>query len=77
MSLPSAIAQLEAEVEDYGHGTPRGPKEGTSDWFLLRAKRLALSSLRRASQLQLNEPAAFNRHYRAVGKLLKHEETEE
>lgn len=73
MSLAAAIAQLEAEVLDFGQGTARQPKEGTADWFLLRAKSMGLSSLKRAQQLRLDSPASAERYFRASSRLLKHE----
>lgn len=74
MSLHQAIKQLEAEVGEFRQGTPSAPKEGTADWFLLRAKSLSLSTLRRADQMMLaGNPAAAERFFGACGRLLKHE----
>lgn len=53
MSLASAIAQLSAEVAEFKQGTVTQPKEGAADWFLLRAKSLGLSYLKKAQQLAL------------------------
>ncbi len=78
MSLQSAIEMLQAEVDDFGQGTSRQPKEGSADWFLLRAKSLGLSSLKRAAQLKVDKsPVAANRHFLAVSRVLKHEVKEE
>lgn len=74
MSLTAAIRMLQAEVDAYGQGTPRAPKEGYPDWYLLRAKSLALSALKRADQLALEaSPAGAERYFSACGKLFKNE----
>jgi len=74
MSLPAAIKILQAEVDGFGQGTPRAPKEGTADWYVLRAKSLALSTLKRADQLALAySPAQAERFFASCGKTLKHE----
>ena len=73
VSLERAIEQLEAEVADFRQGSPGQPKEGTPEWFLLRAKALGLSHLRRMQQLQLeNDPAACERYYRSCSATFKH-----
>ena len=72
MSLERAIVQLEAEVADFRQGSPGQPKEGTPEWFLLRAKALGLSHLRRMQQLQVGgDPAAAERYYRGCSALFK------
>ena len=72
MSLERAIELLEAEVADFRQGSPGQPKEGTPEWFLLRAKALGLSSLRRMQQLQVGgDPAASERYYRSCSALFK------
>lgn len=74
MSLKAAIDQLAAEIELFRPGTPAAPKEGTPDWFLLRAKSLSLSTLRRADQLMLgSNPPAAERFFNSCSKLFKAE----
>lgn len=74
MSLHAAQKMLEAEVASFGPGTPRAPKEGTADWWLLRSKALALSCLRRADQLALGySPAQAERFFGACGRQFKQE----
>lgn len=74
MSLRAAIQALQVEVNDFRHGTPNAPKEGTQDWWLLRAKMLALSTLKRADQIALEgNPAGGERFFAACGRQLKHE----
>ena len=63
MSLARAIATIEAEMTALGLGTKDQPAEGTEGWYLLRAKALGLSFLRRATQEE-NNPAALERHFR-------------
>lgn len=72
MSLDRAIAQLEAEVAAFNQGTLQQPAENSTEWFVLRAKSLGLSALRRMAQLQLHgEPASAERYYREAGKRCK------
>lgn len=67
-ALDSAIDSLRAEVEAFhpAHAAAR-PAAGTTDWFLLRAKSLGLSSLLRMRQLGL-DPAAAERYHQAAEK---------
>jgi len=72
MSLDRAILRLTEEIAEYQHGTPQAPKEKTVDWFLLRAKSLGLTCLRRMQQLQVEEDVAgAERFYRACAKSFK------
>lgn len=75
LSLPpleAAIAALEEEVEAFNQGTNQQPADGSSDWFVLRAKALGLSQLRRMAQLGLHgDPAAAERFYRSCAKTFK------
>lgn len=74
MSLNAAMKQLEAELLEFRQGTPAQPKEGSADWWLLRSKTLALSTLRRADQLALGgNTVGAERFFTACGRLLKHE----
>jgi hypothetical protein len=70
MSLQKAIEVIEAELKD--QGTARQPADGTVEWWLMQARALGLSWLRRAGQLELGDriPAA-SEHYRKAGKYLK------
>ena len=72
MSLDRAIEQLQTEVTSYGHGTPTQPKPESAEWFLLRAKTLGLSALRRMKQLGVaGDPAAAERYYRRSSNEVK------
>lgn len=51
MSLERAIATLEAEVAGFKQGTPDQPREGTEGWYVLRAKSLGLSLLKRMRKI--------------------------
>lgn len=74
MSLRAAIKTLEMEVADFRQGTPQQPAEGSQDWWLLRAKSMALSSLRRADAMALeNNPRGGERFFSSCSRLLKHE----
>lgn len=57
MSLDAAINILQAEVDAFGQGTKRQPRDGDPEWYLLRAKTLGLSSLKRMKQLELGSSA--------------------
>lgn len=72
MSLDRAIVLMEEEVADFQNGTASAPKEGTAEWFLLRAKALGLSQLRRMKQLEVGDnPAAAERFYRGCAVTFK------
>ena len=72
MSLDTAIAVLGTEIAAYQQGTSTQPSEGTADWYLLRAKSLGLSCLKRQKQLQIeNDPGACERHYKAASSATK------
>ncbi len=73
MSIDAAIAILEAEVDSFNQGVPRvQPEENTTEWFILRAKALGLSHLRRMKQLGAHEdPAAAERFYRNCSSTFK------
>lgn len=72
MSLDAAIKVLEEEVAAFQQGTKDQPKEGSVDWFLLRARALSLSHLKRMQQLNLQgDAAAAERHYRNCSNLVK------
>lgn len=72
MSLDAAIKVLEAEVSAFQQGTKHQPKEGSADWYLLRARALSLSHLKRMQQLNLQgDIAAAERHYRKCSNLVK------
>ena len=64
MSLDRAITQLEEELAALGLGTKDQPAEGTTEWFLLRAKAIGLSFLRKARQMNGAPPAEIERHFR-------------
>lgn len=72
MSLRLAIAQLEAEIAGFKQGTAQQPKEGSVEWFLLRAKATGLSMLKRMEQLDVErDAAAAERYYRKCGVEVK------
>lgn len=72
MSLKSAIDQLQVEVDSFGQGTQAQPRENTPEWFLLRAKAIGLSVLKRMAQLDIErDPAACERLYRECSKEAK------
>ena len=78
MSLDRAIVQLQAEISAFRQGTPQQPGENSTDWFLLRAKALGLSMLKRMQQLELKErPAEAERYYRNCSKTAKLETEKE
>lgn len=58
MSLSLALEQLQAEVDSFLQGTKQQPREGTADWFLLRAKSIGLSYLRSIEKQKLDQPAS-------------------
>jgi hypothetical protein len=71
-AIDRAIAQLQEEVDAYHQGTAQAPLEDSPEWFVLRAKSLGLSHLKRARQLGAHEkPAAAERFYRACSKTFK------
>ena len=71
-ALDAAIAVLESEVAalmavNRPSAAGADVNTGSADWFLLRAKSLSLSSLRRMAQLGLHEDAAAaERYHRAA-----------
>lgn len=70
MSLDAAIARCAAEFDSLGLGSPRGPKEGTTGWYVARARAAGLSMLRRAKQLEATSPDEFEGFARAhVGEV--------
>jgi hypothetical protein len=72
MSLDKAIEILQKEVEAFGQGTSGQPKDGTAEWFLLRAKSNGLSFLKRLKQLGIEEsPAASERFSREIKRFVK------
>ena len=70
MRLERALAQMEAEVAEFGQGSVRQPREGTTEWYVVRAKSLGLSFLRQASKRKLEG------NPRAVDLLFKHNSVE-
>lgn len=67
--LEQAISSLQDEVEGFHQGTKSQPKDDSADFFLLRAKALGLSALKRMIQLGVEgDPAATERFYRECAK---------
>jgi hypothetical protein len=74
MSLQRAIEQLQAEVDAFNQGTPSQPKDGTTEFFLLRAKALGLASLKQMEKGGVEgNIAAAERLYRDGLQLAKRE----
>ncbi len=72
MSIDVAITNLQAEVDSFQQGTKLQPKNGTADWFRLRALSLGLSHLKRIKQLGVHsDPEAAERFYRACSNTFK------
>lgn len=72
MSIDRAIAKLDEEILSFNNGTKQQPAEGSTEWFLLRAKTLGRSALKRMRDLGVNEdPEAAEKHYRHSLKGLK------
>ena len=70
--LDAAIRQLQSEIDGLMHANKPSASgadlnTGSTDWWLLRAKSLGLSSLRRMAQLELHgDPVAAERYHRAA-----------
>ena len=75
MSLDTAIARMEAEVEELRSAIQ---KTSTTDWFVVHAKVLGLSHLRNLKASGLgNDAAAAGRCYKACLKFHKEDEKAE
>lgn len=71
-ALEAAIEVMAAEVAAFQQGTKSQPAEKTTDWFLLRAKSLGLSSLRTMKAQQLDEdPVGAERFHRTASIHMK------
>lgn len=72
MSLDSALKLLDAQIEEYGQGTPQQPAEGSTGWFMLRALSCGRMLLLRMKQLEAHDdPAAAERFYLQSSKSFK------
>lgn len=72
MALDNAIKVMQEDVDSYNQGTNQQPAEGSTEWFVLRAKALGLSHLKRLAQLKLHgDPTGANRFYQACSKQFK------
>lgn len=72
MSIDLAIAQLEEQVAGFQQGTKAQPRDGSTEWFVLRALALGLTHLKRMRQLGVaGDHAAAERFYRHSGRLFK------
>lgn len=69
MSLDLAIERLEAAIAM--QGTSQQPREGTSDWYMLRAYALGLSFLRSAQDKSVTDPTEFENHFRHAAAVVK------
>lgn len=71
-NLDTAISQLQEESDAYTQGSKVQPRDGTTEWYVLRAITIGLGYLKRAKQLGLEDdvPAA-DRLYRAAAKASK------
>lgn len=72
MSLDKAIELLETEISALGQGKKDQPKEGTPEWYVLRAKGVGLTFLRhaKANGRDASNPE-FQRFYRKFSKEVK------
>lgn len=71
-NLDVAISQLQEESDAYTQGSKVQPRDGTTEWYVLRAITIGLGFLKRAKQLELdNDVPAADRLYRAAAKASK------
>lgn len=71
MSLRAALPLLDVEIESLQPKVRAATERGqlaVPEFFLVRAKSLARSLLRRAQQLSIEDPAAFDLYYRNTRK---------
>lgn len=73
--LSLAIQELQAEVDAFGQGTKTQPKEGSPEWYILRAKSCGLSMLKVMEKHCLPTIKAQDTYYKAATKYLKLEDT--
>lgn len=65
-ALDQAISDLEAEIVALGQGTAQQPKDGTAEWYRLRALALGRAYLLRVQALSIDSDAgACERLYRS------------
>ena len=77
MSLKVAITELEQDLANLGLGTPAQPREGSAEWFKMRAAALGLSFLRKMQQMGLEtRPGPAEKFYRDSSRRVKREEDE-
>ena len=70
--LEAAIFRAQEDVDSFHQGTPAAPKDGTTDWYRLRAAAVALLYLKRVQRLGIEgDPAACERLYREGRKHFK------
>ena len=70
--LDTVIADMEAEVAAFKHGTSEQPKDGTREWFRLRGVVIGLAYMKRLRALGLaDDPPAADRVYREASKVFK------
>ena len=71
-NLEAAIAELQAQFDRFEPGTPNAPKEGSTEWFLLRASTLGLGYAKRVMAIgAADDPLAADRIYREGIRVLK------
>lgn len=71
-SLPNAIAELEAEIASFNQGSKAQPKDGSTEWFLLRAKAVGIAYLKRVEQLGIaHDAGACERVYKKCSVVFK------
>lgn len=71
-NLANAVTELEEEVASFHQGTKTQPRDGSTEWFLLRAKVIGLSYLKRIEQLGVESDAgACERVYKLSAKTFK------
>ena len=63
-ALEIAVEEMQEEVDSFQQGTAAQPKDGSTEWYLLRAMTLGLAYLKRLNQLGVgNDPRACERVY--------------
>ncbi len=72
MSIERAIADFQAEIDSFNQGTNLQPKDGTVEWFKLRALNIGMTYLKRTQQLGAHSDlAAAERFHVACDKTFK------
>lgn len=71
-NLSNAIDELAAELAAFNQGAKQQPRDGSTEWFLLRAKTCGMAYLKRLAQLGVESDAgACERVYKVSSKVFK------